>query len=261
MTTYNQQWETAKAKFASATGVKKPKPDGFFKAFFNHTGLTSALEDTDAIMAKIESAKPDDRAKLVGTAEGRVPKLGGAIADYLKILDKHAKDEKSDANEKTQLYRHLKILSGELKLIDAKAVQMLDQHRTQLIKGIDAKERAGKVMKTSLASAIAAAALAVKKVQTDPKLATFDEFFNKVSDTPGRKIQVQLLAAAKLLKLGQLPSLREDPEYVASMFNPWQGQNSPKSVLPPNATPDQVKARLDEFKKLLKLCADYSAQL
>jgi hypothetical protein len=116
------------------------------------------------------------------------------------------------------------------------------------------------MMKTSLASACANAVLAVKKVQANPTPATFNELFS-VHDTPGRKVQVQLVSARNQLAAGKLKSLDVDPGYIAEKFNPWQGQTTPMSTLPDTAPAQAVVARIEQFKNLLKLANHYSQQL
>ncbi|MEO6710289.1 MAG: hypothetical protein ABIP42_11980, partial [Planctomycetota bacterium] len=123
MASYLQRWEAAKTAFTNATGVKKPAPSGAFKAFFNYTSLTGALKDADKALADMEAGKTADLPKLIAAAEKKVPVLAASINSYLKVLEDSAKLEKADSNAKTDLYRHLKVLSAELKAIHAHAVQ------------------------------------------------------------------------------------------------------------------------------------------
>jgi len=260
MAAYLDRWETAKTKFTNETGVKKPKPKGFFKSFFNHTGLTSALKDADAAVENYDKTKPADQPKLVGKLEEKVAKLTRAINSYLDVLESSAKDEEADNNAKTELYRNLKVLSAELKAINTHALHAVQSRKIMLEKGLGSKEQAAKMMKTALAAACASAVAAVKKVQATPTPAAFNELF-KVSDPPGRKIQVQLISAGNQVKEGKLTELDVDPAFIASKLTPWQGNGSPNNVLPPDATKDQVLKRLEEFKTLLKLALHYSQQL
>jgi hypothetical protein len=262
MATYLQRWETAKTKFTNATGEKKPKPTGFFNSFFNHTGLTSALKDADAVAAQLSAGatKPEDMPKVLAKGDDKFAKLSREITEYLKILDKDAKMEKADNNAKTDLYRNLKVLSAELKAIDAAAGQLLEGTKIARERNLSSQEKAGKMIKTALKSACANAVLAVKKVQAAPTYDTFTELF-ATHDTPGRKIQVQLVAARNQNAAGKLKTLTVDPGTLADRFNPWQGQTTPKNVLPADATKQDVIARLEEFKGLLKLAVKYSEEL
>jgi len=244
MATYLGRWETAKTKFTSATGEKKPKPKGFFNSFFNHTGLTTALKEADAVAALLEpgATKEADAPKAIAKAEEKFGKLSKAIASYLQILQKDAKMEQADSNAKTDLYRNLKVLSAELKAIDASAVQLLDSKKITMQKDLSVKEKAGKMIKTA------------------PTPATFNELF-AISDSPGRKIQVQLVSARNQLAAGKMNQLDVDPGYVAEKFTPWQGANSPNNNLPQDADKAAVIKRLEDFKNLLKLALHYSQQL
>jgi hypothetical protein len=58
-----------------------------------------------------------------------------------------------------------------------------------------------------------------------------------------------------------MKQLDVDPGYIAEKFNPWQGQNTPMSSVPDDATKQVVIARIEQFKGLLKLAAHYSEQL
>jgi hypothetical protein len=257
---YLDRWEAAKTKFENATGVKKPKPKGFFNSFFNHTGLTTALKDTDAVLDELPRAKQEDIPKLLKKGDEKVPKLTKAVNDYLKVLEKDAKDEKSDNNEKTDLYKNLKVLSAELKAINAHAINALESAKIVQDKGLSARDQASKMMKTSLASACAVAVAAVKKVQAEPTAETFNKLF-KTNDPPGRKIQVQLVSARNQVKEGKLKSLDVDPGFLADKLTPWQGESSPNNILQNTATKQDVLNRLEEFKTLLKLALHYSEQL
>lgn len=261
-TNYLARWETAKTKFTNATGVKKPKPKGFFNSFFNHTGLTTALKEMDAIGAQLEAGatKPEEMPKVLAKADDKVSKLTKAINDYLKILENNAKTEEADNNEKTELYRQLKVLSAELKAINASATQLVESTKITQQKDLSVKDKAGQMIKTSLASACANAVLAIKKVQATPTAAMFNECFT-TSDPPGRKVQVQLVAARNQIKAGKMHELDVDPGFIADKFTPWQGQNSPNNTLPSTAPQQDVIKRLEDFKGLLKLAAHYSQQL
>ncbi len=57
--------------------------------------------------------------KVLSKADEKFTKLGKAITSYLQILEKDAKMEQADNNAKTDLYRNLKVLSAELKAINA----------------------------------------------------------------------------------------------------------------------------------------------
>ena len=259
---YLSRWETAKTKFENATGEKKPKPKGFFNSFFNHTGLTGALKDMDAIVPLLQpgAIKEAEGPKVLAKAEEKSAKLTKSINEYLKILERDAKMEKADNNAKTDLYRNLKVLTAELKAIDASAIQVVDAKKINMRTDISVKEKAGKMMKTALASACANAVLAVKKVQATPTAATFNDLFC-TSDTPARKVQVQLIAARNQLAAGKLKQLDVDPGYIAEKFNPWQGQGTPMSSVPDTAQKQVVIARIEQFKSLLKLAHHYSEQL
>ena len=260
MATYIQRWEAAKTKFTAVTGVKKPSPKGVFNSFFNYTSLTGALKDADAAVAGLETGKPATMPSLIAAAEKKIPALSASINNYLKILDESAKLEQADNNAKTALYRNLKVLSAELKAIDLHAIQALDAKKITLNATLGAKEQAARMMKTSLASACANANLAVKSVQADPTAATFNKFFKK-SDSPGRKIQVQLVSARNQLAEGKLPSKNVDPGFIAEKLTAWQSESSPNNSLALTATAEQVKARLVLFKEVLKLAQYYSDTL
>jgi hypothetical protein len=257
---YLDRWEAAKTKFENATGVKKPKPKGFFNSFFNHTGLTTALKETDAVLDELPRTKPEDVPKLLKKGDEKIPKLTKAINDYVKVLEKDAKDEMADNNGKTDLYKHLKVLSTELKAINAHAINTLESTKITQQTNLSAKEQAAKMMKTGLASACAYAVAAVKKVQAEPTPDTFNKLF-KTNDSPGRKVQVQLVNARNQLKEGKLKSLDIDPGFLAEKLTPWQSESSPNNVLPNTATKQDVLNRLEEFKGLLKLALHYSEQL
>ena len=70
---YLKRWEDAKNKFETATNVKKPKPSGFFKEFFNSSGLTKALKEAEA------------RGEIEYTATENV-----SNADYERVMREYA---------------------------------------------------------------------------------------------------------------------------------------------------------------------------
>ncbi|HTF90300.1 MAG TPA: hypothetical protein VK843_17930 [Planctomycetota bacterium] len=260
MTNYLPRWEAAKTAFTNATGVKKPAPAGAFKAFFNYTSLTGALKDADKALTDMERGKTAEMPKLIAAAEKSAATLAKSITTYIKVLEDSAKDEKAENNAKTGLYRHLKVLTAELKAIIAHAVQKVDATRISLNAETGAKEKAAKMMKTSLASCCANANLAIKTVQATPTPETFKKFFT-VSDPPGRKIQVQLVAARNQLAEGKLPNKNVDPGHVADKFTPWQASGSANNNMVATATPAQVKTRIDQFKEVCKLAQMYSDSL
>ena len=169
--------------------------------------------------------------------------------------------EKADNNAKTDLYRNLKVLSAELKAIDASAWQLLEGTKIARQQDLSTMDKAGKMVKSALNSAVANAVLAVKKVQAAPTPATFNELF-AISDPPGRKLQVQLLAAKNQIAAGKLKSAEKvDPGFIADKLAPWQSQNAANNNLPSTATKQEVTARLEQFKSLLKYTVEYSQQL
>ncbi len=260
MATYSQRWTTAKTKFEDSTGVKKPKPTGVFNKFFNHTSLTAALAECDGNVGIMATAAPKDKPKLLVAAEKSVPKMSTAISTYVKVLEDSANDEKSDAKAKTELYRHLKLLIAELKAIDAHAHTTLSSVKIAMDTTLNAQQIGAKNMQNMLKAALANANLAVKAVQADPTPTTFNKYFD-TNDTPGRKVQVQLVAAADQQDTGKIPAVIVDPRNVAEMFTPWQAQLKPKTKLLLTATKEQVTARINEFKEVLKFAQRYSDAL
>ncbi len=260
MATYSERWEAAKDKFETATGVKKPKPTGVFKEFFNYTSLSRSMSDVDKLIMTYDSSKPDAKAKQIPGIEKKVTAMSTGIDTYLKVLEASAKDEKADQNAKTAIYRELKVLSAELKAIKLHAKQKVDGEKVSQNTALSGVQKAGAMMKASLASACANANLALKSAQADPTPATFNKFFKK-SDSPGRKVQVQLVTAANQLAKGALPAKDTDPRHIADMYTAWQSESSPNNSFALTATRQQVLARIEDFKKILKLAQHYSDSL
>lgn len=261
MANYSERWEAAKTKFESSTGVKKPKPTGVFKEFFNYTSLSGSMKAADTVIAKYDKSKPDDKPKQIPDVAKKVQAMGVAIDSYLKVLEASAKDEKSEnAGAKTALYANIKVLSAELKAIKLHGQQKVDQEKVAQNTKLSVSQKSGAMLKASLASACANANLAVKKVQADPTPATFNALFKK-SDSPGRKVQVQLVTAGKQVALGALATRDTDPEFIATKFTPWQADSSANNSLPLTATKEQVLKRIEDFKVILKLAQHYSDTL
>jgi hypothetical protein len=261
---YSERWSKAKQHFEEKTGKKKPEPKGVFNAYFNHTGLTTALKDADNALEGCGKAKEADRPKLIKGVEDKVGTLGSAVDRYVETLVKEANAQKFDnQGQKDVVYRELKVLSAELKDIKAKAQHAVNNYKVAL-QGGGAHEQTRKQMKTMLEAALTHAKLAIKKVMADPTYKTFHECFASGADTPGRKVQLQLNLAAKMVQEQKLPSLgagQPEPGDIGKDFTPWQGQNSAMSVLADTATKEQVIARVTEFRKLLKRAEDYYEKL
>jgi hypothetical protein len=259
MPTFAERWEAAKNAFETKTGQKKPKPSGFFKNYFNHTNLTKSIEAMDAALQKADTAKLKDKPGLVEKCKAPVKAVASAVTSYVRTLDDAVEAEYSDKNQKTVLYRELKILKAELKTIAAQGAQRLDGMLV-VAEGGTAMEQAGKMANKGLAACCANGVLAVKKVKADPTPATYNALFN-LSDSPARKIRVQFVALQKLRDDETIPAFRQSPKSLLDGLAPWNQVGMLKAVLPDDATQQDVLARIDEFVVQLKSATDYSAQL
>jgi methionine synthase II (cobalamin-independent) len=259
MPTFAERWEAAKNAFETKTGVKKPKPSGFFKNYFNHTNLSKSIVAMDVALQKAEVAKEKDKAGLVEKAKAPVKAVASAVTSYVRTLDDAVDAEYSDKNQKTVLYRELKILKAELKTIAAQGAQKIDGWEVAAGDGTP-MEKAGKMANKGLASCCANGVLAVKKVKADPTAATYNALFN-LSDSPARKIRAQFVAIAAMKDKGELPNFRQTPKSLLDGLLPWNHVGMHKAVLPDDATQQDVVGRIDEFVVQLKSATDYSAQL
>lgn len=253
------RWKKSKNDFTRITGEKKPKPKGFVDKAFNHTGLTGALKSGDQAIVLMKSASSSGKKvpQAIKIGKKASAHLDKSVAAYLKILEKAAVAEKSA--QKTVYYKGLKFLKAELKAIDAIMDQQVDQLEVATAGG-SGLDQAFKLVYKGLVASCGDAVAAIKKVKADPTPDTYNSVF-RVSNTPGRKIIVQLVAAAKANKLGRLPDVAPDPAVVAKQLAPWNANNSKMSAADPNWTKQDVLKAAEEFNKWVKFAVHYSVAI
>jgi hypothetical protein len=261
MATLSEEWKSAKKDFEALTGKKKPKPEGLFAKTFNHSGLTGDLKTADEWLEKIQTeTDPAKRRKLIPGAKKHELVLTKSATSYIDLLDKAATTEVRDnGGDKTTYARGLKVLRDELKRLDKQFQAKNDQWEVALDTNLQPQQKAAAMMHKSLAVCVANAAVVVKKIKATPTLAEFNNHFGPgVTDTAGRKMQVQLLAAAAGRKRGELTFKSVvDPQSIADDLTPWQAGGKNKCVLPATAGSDVVLKRTEEFLALVKLAARF----
>lgn len=258
---FAERWETAKTAFHATTGVKKPQPKGFFAAAFNYTDLSGSIEKCDKVLNELERAKPKDKPDLIKSSKKAHETASKAVKKYLDVLEEAADQEKADKAEKTTYYRAIKTLKAELEAIRVGIDQFIDQQQVAL-EGGGGMVQAAKLMAKGLEKSCADAIVAAKKIKLDPTPATYNQLMASAANTPGRKVQIQLQTAARMQGAGELTHrFSVDPNHVAEMFNPWQGQNSANSRVADDATAEDVLGLLSEFTKALKLAVRFSDEV
>ena len=259
MGVFSQRWESAKKSFETLTGKKKPKPEGLFAKTFNSSGLTKALKEADEkfekASANYRANELDKKEKAIADAEKYVAVLTKETASYINTLDKAAKDEIAEKEEKTLYARALKTLREELKFIDKDYQAKINNYRVASDETKSVAEKSAAMAQKSLKATFGGVAVAIKSIKASPNLQEWNKFFGaSVSDTCARKVQVQLIALSKGIDSGQIVvgRIRSDPREVANMLTPWQAGGKGNCLLPPTAQQADVVARLVEFGKVIK---------
>ena len=252
MGVFSQRWESAKKTFETLTGKKKPKPEGLFAKTFNSSGLTKALKEADE---KFEKASANYRANELDKKAISIADAEKETASYINTLDKAAKDEIAEKEEKTLYARALKTLREELKFIDKDYQAKINNYRVASDETKSVAEKSAAMAQKSLKATFGGVAVAIKSIKASPNLQEWNKFFGaSVSDTCARKVQVQLIALSKGIDSGQIVvgRIRSDPREVANMLTPWQAGGKGNCLLPPTAQQADVVARLVEFGKVIK---------
>lgn len=261
MATLSEEWKSAKKDFEALTGKKKPKPDGLFAKTFNYSGLTGDLKTADEWLGKIQTETDQaKRLKLIAAAKKHEPVLTKSATSYIDQLDKAATTEiRENGGDKTVYARGLKVLREELKRLDKQYQAKIDQFEVVQDTSLSPQQKAAAMMHKSLAICVVNAALVVKKIKATPTVAEFNNHFGPgIQDTAGRKIQVQLLAAAGGRKRGDLTfKSLVDPQSIADDLTPWQAGGKNKALLPATAGAADVLNRTQEFLGLVKLAARF----
>lgn len=147
---YAADWQGAKDKFETDTGLKKPTAKGsvLFVSWRKPTGIEEALKDVDKLLANVKDWSGAD-STIFKKWQGLNETLAKKKESYLKVLEDAIKDEKEDSG-KSDKYRHLKVLKASLNLVVSQIEQQyhfnLEQWKVRKEKGSKTMDRIDAVL-------------------------------------------------------------------------------------------------------------------